>query len=232
MVREVIINGDPVSDAANLHAALDALEGGERRYRLSRSDAAMARRGDGGERIQPVVCTRERPPHAALIHALPGHRKAVGFISAGVPARVDPEALYRGIAAASENAVERLVRAVLDDQSIRRQGAHEMVELRLDRGKIGKDVGVIELQVVQYRGARRIVQELGALVEVGGVVLVGLDHEESTFTLTLSRRGRGTLDSFPLAADLRGCRNAKACRHAEIVGNPANQESGREPGIL
>jgi hypothetical protein len=32
-----------------------------------------------------------------------------------------------------------------------RQGAHQMVELRLDRRQISEDVGVIELQIVEDR---------------------------------------------------------------------------------
>ena len=53
-----------------------------------------------------------------------------------------------------------------------------MMELRLDRGEVGKDVGVVELEVVEHRGARPVVHELRALVEERRVVLVGLDHEE------------------------------------------------------
>ena len=65
-----------------------------------------------------------------------------------------------------------------------RHGAHQVVELALDRGEVGIDVGVVEFEVVEDRGARPVVHELGALVEERGVVLVGLDHEERD-----SRRG-------------------------------------------
>src|SRR5262245_8228283 len=85
--------------------------------------------------------------------------------------------LDRRVAAARQHAGERGVPAIGDDQAVSREGAHEMVELRFDRGEIGEDVGVVELEVVQYRRARRIVQELGALVEERGVVLVRL-HDE------------------------------------------------------
>ena len=53
-----------------------------------------------------------------------------------------------------------------------------MVELPLDRRKIVEDVGMIELKIVQDRGAGTVMDELGALVEEGGVVLVRLDDEE------------------------------------------------------
>jgi hypothetical protein len=58
-----------------------------------------------------------------------------------------------------------------------RHGAHQVVELALDRGQVVKDVGVVELQVVQHGGARAVMHELAALVEEGGVVFVGFDHE-------------------------------------------------------
>ena len=81
-----------------------------------------------------------------------------------------------------------------------------MVELRLDRGQVGKDVGVVELEIVEDRGARTVMHELGALVEERGVVLVGLEDEE----------GRG----------------GRARRHAEIARNTADQEPGLESGAL
>ena len=53
-----------------------------------------------------------------------------------------------------------------------------MMKLRLDSGKIGEDIRMIELQVVQYRRARPVMDELGAFVAECGVVLVGFDDEE------------------------------------------------------
>ena len=56
-----------------------------------------------------------------------------------------------------------------------------------------KDVGVVELEVVEDRRARPVVDELRALVEERRVVLVGLDHEEravaSAAPTRRSRRG-------------------------------------------
>ncbi|MNC91112.1 hypothetical protein D3C83_73080 [compost metagenome] len=51
------------------------------------------------------------------------------------------------------------------------------MELALDGREVVEDVGVVELQVVQDRGARAVVDELAALVEEGGVVFVGFDDE-------------------------------------------------------
>jgi hypothetical protein len=57
-----------------------------------------------------------------------------------------------------------------------------MVKLRLDRGEVREDVGVIELEVVQHRGARQVMDELRSFVEERGVVLVRLDDEGRTGT--------------------------------------------------
>ena len=70
--------------------------------------------------------------------------------------------------------------SIRDDQAIAAERAHQMMKLGLDRSQIRKDVRVIELEVVQNRGARMVVDELRALVEERRVVLVGFDHEERT----------------------------------------------------
>jgi hypothetical protein len=66
----------------------------------------------------------------------------------------------------------------VDDQPAAGHGAHQVVELALDHREVVEDVRVVELQVVEHQGARAVVDELGALVEEGGVVLVRLHHEE------------------------------------------------------
>ena len=81
-----------------------------------------------------------------------------------------------------------------------------MMELRLDGGEVGEDVGVVEFEIVEYRGARPVVDELGALVEKGGVVFVGLDDEERA------------------VGEPRG--NAEIERHA------ADQEPRIQPGMI
>src|ERR1700733_12520553 len=69
-----------------------------------------------------------------------------------------------------------------------------MVKLRLNRRKIGEDVGMIELKIVQNCGARPVMHELRTLVEERGVVFVGLDHEKAG----IRERGRNTeIDRHP-----------------------------------
>ena len=80
------------------------------------------------------------------------------------------------------------------------------MELRLDRGQVGKDVGVVELEIVQHRGAWPIVDEFRALVAKRSVVFVGLDDEER--------------------------RRAQARRNAEVLRHAADQETGLEPGAV
>ena len=81
-----------------------------------------------------------------------------------------------------------------------------MVELALDGRDVGKDVRVVELEVVEDRHPRPVVDELAALVEERGVVLVRL-HDE-----------------FPPATE--------PCRNAEILGHATDQEAGLAPGGL
>ena len=52
------------------------------------------------------------------------------------------------------------------------------MELGLDRSEIRKNVRMIELQIVQDRRARQVVDELRALVEECGVVFIRLDDEK------------------------------------------------------
>ena len=76
-----------------------------------------------------------------------------------------------------------------------------MVKLALDRCKIIEDVGMIELQIVKDRRSRAVMDELGAFIEEGSVVFVGLDDEQ-------------------FAAGMAG-------RHRKIERHAADEEAGR-----
>src|SRR5438309_6452226 len=80
------------------------------------------------------------------------------------------------------------------------------MELVLDRCKIGEDVCMIELQIVQYCSAGAVVNKLRALVEEGGVVLVSLYDEER--------------------------RAGKPGRNREIQRHATDEESGEAAGLL
>jgi hypothetical protein len=52
-----------------------------------------------------------------------------------------------------------------------------MVKLGFDRAQIGKDVGVIVFQVIQYGRLRVVMDKLAAFVEKRRVVLIGFDNK-------------------------------------------------------
>ena len=129
-------------------------------------------------------CGRHRPAQDAL------RRRAVGHPPLAVDApfarrrarrrgglRV-AEALDLRPAAAREDAGEARLLPVHDEPPRGRHRAHEVVELRLDRREVREDVGVVVFEIVEYRRARPVVDELRALVEERRVGIVGLDHEE------------------------------------------------------
>ena len=90
------------------------------------------------------------------------------------------ETLDLAPATARQHAAQALFAAVDDQSALARNRAYQMMELRLDRRQVGKDVGVIVFEIVEDRRARAVMHELGTLVAERGVVLVGLDDEECT----------------------------------------------------
>ena len=64
-------------------------------------------------------------------------------------------------------------------------GAHKMVELPLDRGQVVKNICVVELKVVQNRGARAVVDELAAFVKKRSVVFIGFNDKRCTLDLPI-----------------------------------------------
>ena len=81
-----------------------------------------------------------------------------------------------------------------------------MMELFFDRGDVGVDVGVVELEIVEDHRPRPVMHELRAFVEESGVVFVGLDHEERSLT--------------------------KSGTDAEIVGHTTDEKTRRQPCAL
>jgi len=65
----------------------------------------------------------------------------------------------------------------VDEKAVRRDEGHEPPERRLHRREIGKHLGVVVLDGGQNYAPRPVVQELRALVEERGLVLVPLDDE-------------------------------------------------------
>ncbi len=61
------------------------------------------------------------------------------------------------------------------------------MKLSFDRMQIGKDIRVIEFQIIQHRCSRPVVDKFGTFVEEGGVVFIGFDDEKgrNTFCILL-----------------------------------------------
>ena len=183
VMREVVVDRDAAHRAAHLHAAL-ARPGSARAPRApcATRHAGVARRGERGERIH-AGCAR--PCRSPAQRALRLRRRAGSCrrprSSSRAGARAPRRAPKRSTCVQQPRASTRASAAsppLTMSRPLRGHDAHEMMELRLDRGEIGEDVGVVVFEVVEDRGARPVVHELGALVEERGVVLVGLDHEE------------------------------------------------------
>jgi hypothetical protein len=160
MVREVVVDGHAVDAAAHFHAPLHVTERCERGGRLRGRHADMARGRDRGQRVHPVVIALHLPRDFADALGLRIHREALVHRHAvlgrqRLPAAVDAETLDFAPAAARQHALQRVGTAVRDDPADPRHRAHQMVELRLDRGEIREDVGVIVFEVVQHGRARR-----------------------------------------------------------------------------
>ena len=71
--------------------------------------------------------------------------------------------------------VERAIEG--DEAAATGDKVDEAFEGGLDGGKIGVDVGVVELDVGEDGGVGKVVEELGAFVEEGGVVLVAFEQK-------------------------------------------------------
>jgi hypothetical protein len=145
-----------------------------------------------------------RQPQAAAQH-VEGMRLAAGAQHARLLLAAT-EVLHLAPAAARQHAGQSLLAGIDDQPAAGRHRAHQVVELGLDGRQVREDVGVVELEVVQDRGARPVVHELAALVEEGGVVLVGLDDE--------------------------GLARPEPGRHAEVHRHAADQEARLQAGLV
>ena len=81
-----------------------------------------------------------------------------------------------------------------------------MLERRLDGGQVLENVGVVELQIVDDRDLRQVMNELAPLVEKRGVVFVPFDDD-------------------PFAV-------AEPRAPAEIIRNPADEVARSQPVVL
>ena len=180
VMGEIIVDRDAIHRAAHFHAALDVAELAQGARRGLRGNAHVLGCRDGGQRIELVVHSRKVPVDAApRTGRAPALRSCAGSPCAREVADRRAETAQLAPATHVQHARQALLQPVHHHAAGGRDGAHQVMELPLDRRQVVEDVGVVVLQVVEHGGARAVVNELAALVEEGGVVLVRLDHEDS-----------------------------------------------------
>ena len=103
----------------------------------------------------------------------------------------------------------------MNDKALTWDSAHQVVELALNRRQIREDIRVIELKVIQDRCAWAVMDELGALVEKGAVVFIGLNHKKRR--LPKARRYREVL---------RHTANQETRAHACMLQHPGQHAAG------
>src|SRR5579859_4599016 len=88
------------------------------------------------------------------------------------------EAVTLDAAESVGNALGDVFAAVIgDDEAAAGNEIDEALEGGLHGVEVGVDVGVIKFDVGENERVRKVVQELGSLVEEGGVVLVAFNNE-------------------------------------------------------
>ncbi|MNF76592.1 hypothetical protein D3C84_587090 [compost metagenome] len=181
VVGEVVIDADARHLALELHPPLGGFELAEGGYAVLHHDTGMAGSGDGHQAVVDVVLAYALPVHLALLDPIQPHLEdgaVIGQLDRLPFGVVLAHQLHLAPAAHLAHGGEVVVGLGEQYPAIARHGAHQVVELTLDGGEIREDVRVVELQVVHHQGARVVVDELGALVEEGAVILVRLDDEE------------------------------------------------------
>src|SRR6267143_249573 len=167
---EVIPNGDPRDRTPQLHAAPDALEAREGFDGACRIDAGSPRRGDRRESILEVVLAVKGQAQQSNEIALIEYFEAARGDHACTPAIAHAETLHSAPAAASKDAVNRWVGPVDYQSAGPRYRSDEVVKLSLNRRKIGEDVSMIKLYIVQNGEPGPVMHHLGTLVKKGGIV--------------------------------------------------------------
>jgi hypothetical protein len=179
----------------------------------------MVGRCNGCQRIELVVHACQAPLHARYRSTLVQHVKSLRVAHGRKIAHCGAEAAHRAPAAGVQHTGQAFFQPVDHHATRGRHGAHQVVELALDGGQVVKDVGVVELQIVQHRRARAVMHELAALVEKGGVVFVGLNDKQRA----------GVERPFACDGALRG---AQAGRHPEVQRHAANQKARLQSGTF
>ncbi len=208
MVGEIVVDAHPADLAAQLHAPLHALEFAQGGGAVRQGHAHMAGGQQRRHGVVDVVAAGQVPVHPARFVAVVEHGEgaAVGALQPVTRLTVLGEALHLAPAALLQGLFQGRLAGRQDDAPLGGDGADQMVELGLDGAQIREDVRVIEFQIIEDGGARPVMDELAALVEEGGVVLVRLHHEER--------------------------RVAEPGGHAEVARHATDQIARRQAGVF
>src|SRR5215203_2498014 len=140
-----------------------------------RKRSRVMRGGNGCKPVQSIVLSSHRELQRTHRLALVVNAKA--WLVLHPPVAFVAKALELRPAATLKYTSNRRVVCVHDNARTSRQRANQMMELHLDRGEVGKNVRMIEFEIVDDKRAGAVMQELRSLVEKGGVVFVGFQNE-------------------------------------------------------
>ncbi len=182
-MSEIIQHHDPAGFAAHFHPSFDSLERIQTGLDLGVGQAERPRTNNHRGGVAPVMLARQRTAEPFGRGRLEPVRRAE---------RAAGDFVDLGVAGAGDQAT-----ALGDD-------GDQLAKRAFDRGEIGKDIGMIKLDIVQDHRIRLVMNELATLVEKRRVVLVTLDHEYR-----------------PVAQPATG---------TEIERDPTDEKAGGEPG--
>ena len=177
MVGEVVDHGHAAGFAANFHSAPNALERVEAGLNLHVVESGVARQQQRGEGVADIEFADHRDAKRRVAESKFGAAFVVGQAAGQVVAVAAQAEAAHGAVVDAEQRLEVGVVAVGQEQAVARDDVDEALKGSLDFGEAAKNVGVIELEVVDDDGLGEVVDELAALVEKRGVVFVALNHE-------------------------------------------------------
>src|SRR5438477_47051 len=172
MMAEIIDDGDPAADPANLHSTFNALEGVKRRLNLRIFQTAMFGAGNDGQGVAHIEFAEKVEPKfeagnfelrrgGSQVHIERAHR--IGFAKA--------KTLHRTMRDVQQRSNIWIV-AVGQQETIAGNQVDQALKGSLDRGQIFENVGMIKFQIVDDGNLRQVMDELAALIEKGGIVFV------------------------------------------------------------
>src|SRR2546430_16878343 len=156
MMSEIINYGDAAGNAGHLHPALDTFKRIETGLKRVVLEAAMLRAGYDRQRVADVEFAYQVEVKLETRDFKFRRRRAVtdieGLDRVAFP---QPEALHRAMRDVEQGCKVRII-TVCQQQSTARNQPYEMVETSLDRFEVGKDIGVIELEIIDDRDLGKV----------------------------------------------------------------------------